>query len=396
MNFLILHHNFPGQFRALLQGLTANGHTVHFLCQTRFTTFKHPKAYVYKIKQQQSKPHSTLEGHFECGLLFANAMLALQKNGFLPDLIISHSGWGCGQHIHDIFPAIPVISYLEWWFNPHNNLHSAQPPLTSHRLSFANNNFLRNRALLWELINSDRIITPTYWQLSQLPAKLQKITSPVVIHEGVNLSTFTPNVSLRHPGKVIITYATRGLEPMRYFTEFVIGVTYLLQHDNDVIVCIAGDDRVCYGLGPCDFSYKNWAINYFKSHGVIHRVRFLGFLNHANYIRLLQTSDIHFYFSRPFVCSWSLLDAMAIGCRVVVNQAPNIIEIVGDSASHLVSETLQDNWWTPLFNLINIAKSDKSWINTNAINLVHLHYNATDSYNSWFSQIRSLVTSPSE
>ena len=36
MRFLLLHPNFPGQFKHLAAALASSGHEVKFLCQTHF------------------------------------------------------------------------------------------------------------------------------------------------------------------------------------------------------------------------------------------------------------------------------------------------------------------------------------------------------------------------
>ena len=54
---------------------------------------------------------------------------------------------------------------------------------------------------------------------------------------------------------------------------------------------------------------------------------------------MLLKSGCHFYFTRPFVPSWSLLESLACGCFVVATDHKCVTEItgaLGDSAALLV------------------------------------------------------------
>ena len=44
------------------------------------------------------------------------------------------------------------------------------------------------------------------------------------------------------------------------------------------------------------------------------------------YLEWLQNSSCHIYLSQPYVCSWSLLDAISTGTPLVVNDTPPIME----------------------------------------------------------------------
>ena len=55
------------------------------------------------------------------------------------------------------------------------------------------------------------------------------------------------NTSWRHKSVKRITYATRGMEPMRAFPQFIESIDTILQRESNVEIIIAGDDRVAYG-----------------------------------------------------------------------------------------------------------------------------------------------------
>ena len=80
-----------------------------------------------------------------------------------------------------------------------------------------------------EIIQSDRCVVPTSWQASQFPKKIQNQLS--VIFDGIDLQFFRPgednifkqtveikgesgNMQVK-PEELLLSYATRGMEPMR-------------------------------------------------------------------------------------------------------------------------------------------------------------------------------------
>ena len=87
-----------------------------------------------------------------------------------------------------------------------------------------------------------------------------------VIHEGVDTNYFVMNDSWKPRGKTYLTYATRGMEPMRGFPEFIQALPKLLTDYPKLEVLIAGDDRVAYGsMMPKEGSFGKWASNILHS-----------------------------------------------------------------------------------------------------------------------------------
>jgi glycosyltransferase involved in cell wall biosynthesis len=58
------------------------------------------------------------------------------------------------------------------------------------------------------------------------------------------------------------------------------------------------------------------------------RVHFVGRVPYADYLRLLQVSTCHAYLTYPFVLSWSCIEALAVGCRVVGSDTPPVREVI--------------------------------------------------------------------
>ena len=63
----------------------------------------------------------------------------------------------------------------------------------------------------------------------------------LTIHNRENDEGFTIEAQ-----KMVLTYATRGMEPVRGFPEFVRSLPYLLERNSNLQVVIAGADRRAY------------------------------------------------------------------------------------------------------------------------------------------------------
>jgi glycosyltransferase involved in cell wall biosynthesis len=66
-------------------------------------------------------------------------------------------------------------------------------------------------------------------------------------------------------------------------------------------------------------------------------VHFLGTIPYESFIPLLQLSTVHVYLTYPFVLSWSLLEAMSVGCAIVASDTQPLREAIAhDKTGRLV------------------------------------------------------------
>jgi glycosyltransferase involved in cell wall biosynthesis len=130
----------------------------------------------------------------------------------------------------------------------------------------------------------------------------------------------------------VITFANRNLEPYRGYHVFMRALPKLLQERPNAQVVIVGGDGVSYGKAPPGktnwkqvfidevkplIDDKDWA-----------RVHFVGHLPHNQFVSLLQVSTVHVYLTYPFVASWSLLEAMSVGCAIVGSDTEPVKEFI--------------------------------------------------------------------
>lgn len=353
MNILIVHPSFPGQYFYLCQYLAANPENkVVFLAKDNSigTMLNNVDLALYKKPVEVDKEHthpylfSATEAVLE-GQQTLRALESLQKKGFTPDVIIGHAGWGSLMYIKDVYPDTPVMGYFEWYYHALKSDSYYWPeeiPSTDTKLSIRT----KNMHHLLSLEACDMGITPTKWQYDQFPNKYKPMLH--IQHEGIDTNFCQPAEGIKPAcelktanfslpaGTEIISYVSRGFEAMRGFPQFMDAIRIVLQHRPKCHVVIAGSDKICYGAQLKDTTYK--AMEEEKGGYDKERVHFVGNLNRGDYRSLLQSSSCHIYLTRPFVLSWSMLEAMSFGLPMVTSATPPCMEVVEDGVNGLLAE----------------------------------------------------------
>jgi glycosyltransferase involved in cell wall biosynthesis len=171
-----------------------------------------------------------------------------------------------------------------------------------------------------------------------------------VIHDGIDTAYLLPNpaASLTLNGQLtltkadeIITFVSRNLEPYRGYHIFMRALPALLKQRPHARVVIVGGDDVSYGArAEAGTTWKSVFIDEVRAQiadADWQRVHFVGHIAYVPFITLLQLSTVHVYLTYPFVLSWSLLEAMSIGCAIVASDTAPLREaIVHDETGRLV------------------------------------------------------------
>jgi len=262
-------------------------------------------------------------------------MLKLKQQGFVPDVILAHPGWGEALYAKDIFPNAKLVSFFEFYYQADGadvGFDPAEPVSVDDRARTRTRNALH----LLNLDACDIGVSPTHWQKSRHPTVYHdKIR---VVHEGVDAqlmqpdpqARFTlPNGTVLRRGDPVITYVARNLEPYRGFHVFMRTLPEILQRNPQAQVVIVGGDEVSYGNKPKDT--PNWREAMQKELGEridASRVHFTGKLPYLQYRALLQISAVHVYLTYPFVLSWSMLEAMSCGCLLVASRTAPVEEVI--------------------------------------------------------------------
>lgn len=341
MKFLFIHRNFPAQFKNLLFELSKNpSNEIIFLTNTKTSpNIKGIHKIIYELKREVTPNSHRYVRPYEESILHGQAVaevaINLKKQGFNPDVIYAHS-WGNSMFLKDIYPQVPFLGYFEWFYNSESSDigFAGDTPNYDTKAKIRS----KNAPLLIDLYSCDKGISPTYWQKKQFPVEFQDKIE--VLHDGVDTDYFIPdtNVEFKVPNTDIIlsskdeviTYATRGMEPYRGFPQFLESVEKLLKKRPNLKVLIGGEDRVCYGApAPNGKTFKTLMLE--KLDLDLSRVYFTGGLPYAEYKKLLQISSAHIYLTYPFILSWSLLEAMSVGCCVIGSKTPPVEEIISNN-----------------------------------------------------------------
>ena len=347
MRILFLHPNFPAQFRHLATVLGKDPNN-----QVVFGTMN-PQGNIPGVRKVLYKPsrevhpqtHHYLRSH-ESAVLQGQAVYRLAQElksaGFYPDIVYGHSGWGATMFIKDVFPQAQLNCFFEWFYHARGSDADFDPndPLDADSVAKIR---VKNAPILTDLYSCDRGMCPTQWQKQQFPPEFHDKLQ--VLHDGIDTSFFRPkpkhklilpsiNQDLSEV-REIVTYATRGMEPYRGFPQFMEAVSILQQQRPNCHVVIAGEDRVAYGKELSDGkTYKQLMLETLPLD--LSRIHFTGRLPYSQYLQLLQASSVHIYLTRPFVLSWSMLEAMSTGCVVIGSNTPPVREVIQDGKNGLL------------------------------------------------------------
>ena len=349
MRILFVHCNFPAQFRHLCKYFAATGsHEVVYLCQNKEWTAEDIPNLTISRYQLGRDPQGQLchpyLRRFETAVLHGQAAmregLKLKQQGFVPDLIIGHSGFGNTLYLKEVWPDAKFLGYFEWFYKSHGSdvgfgTQSPPSPDTSLRVH------TYNSPIVMDLAQIDTAICPTHWQAQQFPTSMRDQLH--VIFDGIDTEKlgFVPvesrNQSLQinageksvqiPKGIPLVTYVTRCFEPYRGWPQVAEGLSLLMQRNPRAHVLLVGSDEVAYGAKRGDGqSWREWALSQWPLDPG--RVHVLPALSYNEYIKALQRSWVHVYWTVPFILSWSLMEALSSGCCVVASATAPVEEII--------------------------------------------------------------------
>lgn len=346
---LFIHQNFPGQYPHLARQFLAWGCDVKALAITgRGIAGVDMRRYTVPeggALLPPSDPVSDIEVKTRRALACATAMRRLAGEGFEPDLILAHPGWGESLFCKDVWPGVPLVAYGEFYYGADGSDHGFDPEFSRVTVDSRIRLRLRNTALLHAYQAADLIMCPTEWQRSCLPPDVQHKVR--VVFDGIDTAVVKPRAGASvRLGRVdkpvtrkdsVLTFINRNLEPYRGFHVFMRALPEIQRRNPGTRCVIVGENSVSYGSPPRD--HKTWREAMLAEVGGridTSRLHFVGRIGYPDYVQLLQVSTCHVYMTYPFVLSWSCIESLAAGCRVVASDTQPVRDAITDGENGLL------------------------------------------------------------
>lgn len=341
MNVLFVHQNFPGQYLHLAHLLGASAeHRVAFITQRRDAELQGVRKLVYEPPRPVTPTMHHYLREVEGGVLnaqkVAGVALALKREGFVPDVILGHNGWGETWYLRDVYPQSPLIGYFEFYYRTDGADYGFDPS-EPKLLDDAPRIRTRNLGNLLGLESATLGQCPTRWQQSRYPQRYRSMLR--VVHDGIDTRTLVPDPDatfelpagggVLRAGDEVVTYVARNLEPYRGFPTFMRSLPDVLRERPRAQVAIVGGDATSYGAPPeGPLNFRELLLREVGDSLDPARVHFLGNLRYPALVKLLRVSRAHVYLTYPFILSWSMLEAMSIGCLVVGSRTAPVEEVI--------------------------------------------------------------------
>lgn len=349
MKLLLVHQNMPGQYRELLNWLIGQGtHEIVFLTQRRDIPDRAGvRRVVYAPHHVPSDDAYGLSKVWaECvGAGYGAAMAAarLRDEGFVPDIVLGHTGWGELLFMKQVLPDVPILGLFEYYyrstggpvgFDPEEPPGEATPFLLQARNAVPNSNILA----------VDQGVVPTRWQRDCFPPSFHDKLH--VCHDGIRTDRLLPdpdaNVELGRAGRLtrddeILTFVARNMERTRGFHTFMRALPAIQKARPNARALIVGGSGSSYGRSSDEDGGFRAELEREVGHLIDwDRVHFLGQIPYASFMNVVRISRCHIYLTMPFVLSWSLLEAMSMQATIVASDVAPVREVIDHGENGLL------------------------------------------------------------
>jgi len=348
MKILFIHPNMPGQFKHLCRIFGEDpDNTVVFITKPRpQITIPGVHKVEYKPPREPSPETHRYITSFERAVLMGQEVWRMCKKlkteeGFTPDVIVAHPGWGDTLLIKDIYPGVPLLNFFEFYYHGQGADVNFDPEDVSSEDDMARIR-IKNTTNLFALEQADWGLSPTFWQWQQNPKIfLDKIS---VLHDGIDTNYCKPakgvtmtlgsGAVLRQEDEVI-TYVARNFEPYRGFTTFMHAAEIILKERPNARIVAVGGDEVSYGKNPPPgTTYRQLMMKEVDLD--LSRIHFVGRIPYGQLIQLFQITSAHLYLTYPFVLSWSFLESMACEAPIIASATKPVEEVIRDKENGLL------------------------------------------------------------
>ena len=359
MKILFVHQNFPGQFLHIAPEMAKRGHECRALTDQINTRKFSTEAFRYKYEAPTVDAAATRLGRnyttmSDRGVVVARACLQLRQQGYMPDVIFGHSGWGETLFLKEVWPEAKLIVYAEFYYKGRGadvGFDTEFSPPSFDQIMIAQG---RTTHLGQSLLHADAGLSPTQWQASTYPDALRRQIK--VIFDGVDTAVMRPNPEALtqlpngqtiRSGDEVLTFVNRNLEPYRGYHIFMRALPEVMAARPNAQVVIVGGDEVSYGAAPKGGKgWKDTFLNEVKDRLDQSRVHFMGKVPYPQFVSLMQISRAHAYLTYPFVLSWSMLESMAAGAHVIGSATAPVKELLQDGVNGTLVDFFDVKGWS--------------------------------------------------
>jgi len=341
MNVLFVHNNFPAQYRHVATALARDPRVrVVAVAAATAQDWTGAKTLKYGLADGDVSATHPFARRFDLECRRAEQVLyalsSLTASGFVPDVLMAHPGWGETLPLRTIFPQARILLYCEFFYGRTGRDVGFDPEFPQTGADGHVALHLKNASTLLALAECDCGISPTAWQRSTFPDEFQQKIR--VVHEGVDVNQVkpAPNAELRlasgrklRRSDEVVTFVARNLEPLRGYHIFMRALPRMMAKRPNAQFLAIGGDGVSYGAAPpAQTTWKSLFLAEVGDQIDKERLHFTGPLPYRDYLRALQISSAHVYFTYPFVLSWSLLEALSAGCLVIGSDTAPVREVI--------------------------------------------------------------------
>ncbi len=340
MNLLLIHQNFPGQFRDLAPAWLEKGHQVSAISAADPPAGNAWSGLIHYMYQLPASSRLTM---LQRGKTVGGICRELKKQELQPDFVLAHSGWGEALQLRSVWRNTPLIVMPELWGHASALGIGFDPDLNGKTL-YGDPFLLPNLVSELCIIQANAALVASRNQLNSFPHQLRnKLT---LLPEGLDLSTIHPNnkatVELANTylkaGDPIVTFVSRQLEPLRGLRQVLRAWPEVSKaHPQAQLLLIGDEHHNGYGMEtPSGDSHLQDCIALWDQQVDRNRVHLLGYVDHARMLQLLQCSACHLALSYPYTLSWSVLEAMACAAPIITNIGSPVEQELIDNQSGLV------------------------------------------------------------
>lgn len=252
-DFLFVHDHFPGPFGFLAEALMDRGHRCAAIAGAAAPGLAGLPILRWRPGRKVTPGLFPLAHPTEAAFINATAALRcaldLRKHGFDPAVIVGHPGRGESLLLNQVFPRTRRLAYAPYYRADGDALgfdsEWTRPPNLEDRVR----DRAGNAALAMAYAEAERLVCPTEFQRSLLPAGLRAQAS--VIHEGIDTDEvrYDPHAVVHLPNGrrltkawPVITFIARQLEPLRGFPTFMRALPALLEAVPQAEILVVGSD----------------------------------------------------------------------------------------------------------------------------------------------------------